>query len=236
MLSRLFNHLRVHKRGTSIGGAVVIGILVIVWIVSRSSYRQFVTDYNAYQWVDQELVVDAFEPGASNNDARNELNKLLAAVLTGTLKPAQRVELSRHGKELLSGLEAEIDKIGVDKDKVDPTIPPLEADARAVGSLVSRAQMQELVTLAKKQSNAIADIRGLSYRANYQIAAILDRIIADGGVLSPAYITQLNSDLPDMEDQFNRRTSLYTDLQDTNNTMDTTFKALQNSYSWGIFR
>ena len=236
MLLRHIQYLRAHTRAVSIGGGALVCLLVLAWLLSRSSYRQFVTDYNAYQWVDQELVIDAFEPGAPNNDARNELNRILAGVLTGTLKPAQRVELAQRGKELLVGLELEVDKIGVDKDKVDPTIPLLEADAHAVGNLASRAQMQEIVTLAKKQSAAIGDIRGLSYRANYQIGAILDRVIADGGVLSAVYITQLNSNLPDMEEQFNRRTNLYKDLQDTNDSMDAKYKALSDSYSWGIFK
>lgn len=236
MFLRLTNSLRLHKTTSTIGGVVVVCVLVIIWIISRSSYRQFVADYNAYQWVDQELVIDAFEPGAPNNEARNELNRLLAAVLTGTIKPAPRAQLALHGKEILIGLQAEIDKIGLDKDKVDPTISALDADAHAVGNIASRARMQEIVDLAKKQSAAIGDIRGLSYRANYQITAIFDRIIADQGALSPAFVTQLNSDIPDMEAQFNRRTNLYKDLQDTNNSMEIAYKSLKDSYSWGIFR
>jgi len=72
---------------------------------------------------------------------------------------------------------------------------------------------REIVALAKRRSSMISDIRAYSYRADFEVGQIFDHITGDKGQLTDAYVTELNTDIPEMESKFDKRTNLYTDLQ-----------------------
>jgi hypothetical protein len=73
--------------------------------------------------------------------------------------------------------------------------------------------MRDVVTLAQSQAAIIADIRGLSYRANFHTAQIFSRIVDDQGSLTDAHIAELNNLIPKVEDQFDQRSNLYSELE-----------------------
>jgi hypothetical protein len=78
-------------------------------------------------------------------------------------------------------------------------------------------QTREIIDLAKQRSSIVEDIRGLSYRANFETQNIFKRIIADNGRLADSYVSELNNDLPVLETQFDHRSSLYQNLQSVSN-------------------
>ena len=83
----------------------------------------------------------------------------------------------------------------------------------------SRSQKKAVIGLAREEFGIVADIRGLSYGANFHTAEIFNRIVLDKGELTESYVAELNHEVPLVEEQFNKRANLYTQLEDVSNRM-----------------
>lgn len=152
----------------------------------------------------------AFLVGTAENPIRSELDRVLADVLMRPMDDGERLALASHGKELLKTMETAIDAIGEREAEVVRALDELESSPLAQSELTS---VGHVVDLAHTRADLIADIRGLSYRANYHTAQIFERVIDEGGILTPAHIASLNEDLPQVEEQFDRRSNLYVELE-----------------------
>ncbi|MBP9668906.1 MAG: hypothetical protein KBE09_01315 [Candidatus Pacebacteria bacterium] len=152
----------------------------------------------------------AFLVGMSENPIRIELDHVLADVLMRPMTDDERYELSEQGRGLLKTLEVQIDAIGEKEGAAAEALASLQSSPLALSELTS---IGEVVQLGTRRADLIADIRGLSYRANYHTAQIFERIMKDGGALTEAHVAALNSDLPLVEEQFDRRSNLYVELE-----------------------
>lgn len=168
--------------------------------------HQFKKTYETYATLSDEHVTAAFLPATNDNQIRQELNRMLADVLATELSTKDRFMRAERGLLLLGELEKQIDAIGDRGEAVSQALEELEA--RATGS-----DRNDIVELALERQRIIGDIRGLSYRASYHTAEIFNRVIADGGALTSAHVSELNSQIPLVEEQFDRRAGLYTELE-----------------------
>jgi hypothetical protein len=169
--------------------------------------------YSAYSVVAKQHRDAAFFVANEQNPVREELNRLLTDVLEETIPDGERLVKARRGLELLSMSERSIDAIGDIAVVNDQALLLLEGRSHLWVLWWWHAPMRDVVTLAQSQAAIIADIRGLSYRANFHTAQIFSRIVDDQGSLTDAHIAELNNLIPKVEDQFDQRSNLYSELE-----------------------
>lgn len=201
--------------------ALMAVCLIVVGAVAYSFHRSAtgsVDRYTVYATLAEKHEQAAYLVGAANNPVRQELNRVLSETLARSMSPSERLKLAMHGDELLKEAEGQIDAIGDLGVQVDTAIAQMQVGS--LGDFASSDTARELIVLAKKRSNIIADIRGLSYRANFETGKIFDRIIADEGKLTQEHVLALNDAIPDLEERFNKRSNLYSELQRTSSQID----------------
>lgn len=191
-----------------------------------ASTQALAADARKYADAYKALSDAAFLPGAAANPVRSAANRALVEVLTGTLSPAERIERARDGQSLLKDIELEIDAIPDVRSTADTARERLVARQYTVGGLWHAKRLRDIGGLAAEQGVLVEDIRGLSYGANYHTDKIFSRVIADTGVLDSAFVATLNAEIPQVEEQFNRRSNLYADLQQVDYKMETLLVSL----------
>lgn len=218
-------------------GIVCAALLIIVGAVWYYQYMQRIyanqsEQYASYLTVAKVYEQTAYVPGSSENPVRQELNKILSQVLAKKMTDAERLALAHKGKTLLKESEQQINAIGEASIADDAAIEKMEHAAHvSYGFSTGGNRMTEIISLARKRSAIIADIRGLSYRANYETQKIFDRIIADKGALTKAHILALNDQIPEVEKQYNERSNLYVELQDTSSLIEQKFVDMGGIFS-----
>jgi hypothetical protein len=150
-------------------------------------------------------------PSHAENPLRIDLNRSLAMSLDAELSSRERLETAKGGLALLTLADGDLDAIGkVGKDAAD-TLGGVE---KRISPLLFFFwdDAREILVLARQRELLITDIRALSYRANFEMKKIFDRIIAEEGDLSSEHVIALNTLLPDVEAQSDARGTLYRDL------------------------
>lgn len=204
--------------------AIAAGVLL--YMVHLSS-AQFARDYELYSFLAKTQQNDAYIPGASDNPVRQQLNQILSDALTKKMSDADRLTLVKGGSTFLNESQKQIDQITVSSEAADAAIAKMQVDTLDAFSISQNAR--EIIALAKERSSMISDIRAYSYRADFDVQQIFNRIIQDNGKLTDAYVTELNSADPEMASQYDKRTNLYNDLQKLGDDLD------KKSQSLGFF-
>lgn len=199
------------SRNTKILLVLLVGCAVVLAIRFWAK-RDFSYAYQAYTESATRHVSAAFIPAIAENPLRKELNIALSDVLGTTMSPEERLSRAREGLGLLKDAEAQIDLIGDAGALTEERIAEMEASMNLLGQL-HRSQLRDIIQLARARFEIIADIRGLSYRANHHTEEIFDRVIEDQGILSPTHVADLNRLIPSVEAQFDTRSNLYDDLE-----------------------
>jgi hypothetical protein len=187
---------------------VAIGVLMVVRAGSR-----FADTYSVYSAATDRYITAAFKPAVESNPIRAEVNTLLARVLQERLTPVERFDLANRGIAHLNDIEGQIDDIKDEGDLVAPLIDELERSAKHPGNIRYRSDMLAIVQLGRDRAKLIADVRGLSYRANFYAGEVFERIIDDQGNLTPEHVRHLNDLIPQLEEQFDARAALYDELE-----------------------
>ncbi len=184
-----------------------------VWWYVGYSFGLFNHHYSIYIEKASTQRNVTFIPGAAQNPLRGELNLTLTRVLAPSTSAKDRVTLAHHGLDLIIESNTEVDAIGDAAIAVEAAASAMERAAHSPGNIFRKAAMLAIVAGAKQELYTIQDIRGLSYRANFETAEVFNRLITDGGVLTDAYIKDLNTQLPAAEIAFNKRQNSYIDLE-----------------------
>lgn len=213
------------RRSVQIAGVFLI-VFGGLWLWQRESLSRFENNYAKYLAVAGIQQNNAYTPGAATNPLRQTLNHILGEVLTKETSPSVRLQDAEQGLDLIAQMNLQVDAIGSSAPPVSTTIQALEAAQNDPGNVLRRGLIVSLVTAARAQMATIEDIRGLSYRADFQTKQIFQRIVSDNGALSDQYVTQLNAELPDIEKQFEARENLYVQLQGSVYGMQETYAAL----------
>ncbi len=201
------------RKHATIGISVLV-LVVLCFLVYRFYFAyQFTRSYDIFATLSEAHVLAAFLPATNENLLRQELNRMLSDVLAAELSDSERTLRAERGLVLLGELEKQIDAIGERGEAVSRELETLEARA-------SGGERQEIVRLALERMRIIGDIRGLSYRANYHTADIFNRVLGDGGRLTPEHVKDLNTQIPVVEEQFDRRAGLYSELESVNKSID----------------
>jgi hypothetical protein len=191
---------------------------------SKQSDTTFEKEYAIYDDLAAQADNAAYIPGAQVNPIRLELDHTLAQVLDQSTSPSNRLSLSTQGLEYLTVSEAQIAAISSTSAKVDAHIAKMQIDS--LNTITSSDAARQIIALAKNRSSVISDIRAYSYRADFEIRQIFDRIVTDKGTLTSAYIVELNNEIPAVEAQFNQRSNLYTELQSTSQKIHDIYSTL----------
>ena len=213
----------------------MLGILILAVLCVYIAYasHEFRRAYATYTTLVQANVDAAYVPGAENNPLRQHLNTVLSQVLARPMSAKERMDFAEEGLKVLKAAEQQIDVIGDTGDKVQLSITYMQEKARAPGAFLLRGYVTRILSLATEEHNITADIRGLSYRANFHTAEIFNRIVLDKGELTPAYLQELNRQVPAVEEQFNKRTGLYAQLKDVSARMQA--ESMDLAHVWWLF-
>ena len=198
-----------------IAGGALIGLSL--YFASRST-SHFASEFSQYETLAQAQETAAYLPASPENDIRKQLNLDLSLALEDKTTAQERFSYAEDGLRQLSALNAEVDAIGDAGEKADVLIAQMQIDS--LKDFATSGQTRELIALAKQRSGIVEDIRGLSYRANFDTENIFKHLIDDKGVLSPDYVEELNNDIPAVEAQFDHRSSLYDQLKEIGNEID----------------
>lgn len=207
--------------------AVVLVLASILLLIGwQLSVRSLARDAAAFARAEHAYSQTAFLPGSSSNDERALLNRALSTALSNTVTPAARLAAAQTSDQLLHDIETEIDDIAHARDSAASARAALAAHRYSLAAVRYHSALGEVDALAAKQSSIIEDIRGLSYGANYHTGQIFQHIRSDQGVLTPAYVTLLNSEIPRMEEEFNKRSNLYVELESVDSQLSHALDAL----------
>lgn len=202
---------------------ITLVLCVYAWYASDQALR---ADARRFGDAYKTLSDAAFLPGAAGNPVRAAANRALAEVLTGSITPAERIERSRDGQALLKEIEQEIDVIPEARAAADSARERLVSRRYSLGGLRHVGSLRQIDGIAEEQARLVEDIRGLSYGANYHTDKIFARVVDDGGVLADSFVASLNDEIPQVEEQFNRRSNLYAELQQVDYRMETLLEGL----------
>lgn len=195
---------------------IAVGIFTALALFAHhvhASTDRFAQAYRDYAVVANTSDLGALVPGAANNPVRMQINDVLTQVLANKMSNAQRLELAKHGLDLLTYSKGQIDAISPKLDAADASAKEMAASIDFVTSIFANGLPEKIVVLAKDRSAAISDIRAYSYRADFETEKIFQHIVGDNGALPDSYITELNNDIPTAEADFNSRQNRYYDLQ-----------------------
>lgn len=211
----------VRTRRRPLGLFVVFALLCAVCALGVLSWgtMRFEKKYTHYMEEEALYVAAAIKPGHEANPIRVQVNQLLSEVVQVQMAPEERLEKARQGIAHLNDMENQIDAIKDHADIVQPLLQALDSAANGVLVPGRRAKAKELVAIGKRQIEIISDIRGLSYRADYYTDEVFERIIDDQGEMTDAHTQHLNDLIPQLEEQFDRRTNLYRELQTNSERM-----------------
>lgn len=205
------------KRTHSRRPLVIISLLVVIGLIALVLWgifltRSFKSGYKSFIVAEEAYKDSAMRPAMPDNPLRREIGFLLAQSIQVDMAPGERIRIANRGIALLNELEAQIDDIKDKGDTVAPIVDSLDSHARAFGDIVGRSEKMQIVALAKKNAEIISDIRGLSYRADYYTGEVFERVIDDQGLMTDEHKTYLNGLIPQLEEQFNKRQNLYSEL------------------------
>lgn len=187
-----------------------------------SSTTSFSRAYTTYQSVAQAHDAAAFYPSTNQNPVRRELNSVLADVLVGTLSPGERILRAERGLTLIQEAETQIDLMGDFVPRVEGALDGMRGSGAWFESRKVSNGIDRVIELAEKRLDLIADIRGFSYRANFYTKEIFRRVIDDKGVVTTEHAALLNEQIPLVEEQFDRRSNLYNELESVGSALDST--------------
>lgn len=211
--------MSISKRSVTIGVVVLIAFAAIGFVLlSRKASSQFATEFTAYEKLAAVQETAAYTPAAEDNPVRQQLNVSLSETLQPSISATDRLKDARQGLSLLSQLEKQVDAIGDSSDPANAALAKMQVEM--LNDLSVSDSAKSLLSLAKQRSDIIEDIRGLSYRSDFETQKIFDRIVDDKGVLTPAYIAELNNDIPSVEADFDHRSQLYTQLTQLSTQVD----------------
>lgn len=191
---------------------LTLGCIVFYLLIPLQS-SQVKAAYEAYAEVAKQHDDAAYFPGTVDNPLRYELNQVLSEVLVGDITSERRLALAKEGLQKLNELESQIDTMGALVPSVESAIEYLEKTAGPLQGHQTSSDVASVVALARERLNIIADIRGLSYRANFHTEEIFKRVIDNNGSLTADHVSFLNNQIPLVEEQFDERSNLYTELQ-----------------------
>ncbi len=214
------SHTRSPKKRTTMIVSAVILLCVAGFAYINFSASRFEKSFGAYDAAERAYEESAFKPGAEENPVRQQVNQLLAQVLQVEMSQGERIEMARQGIAHLDDIEDQIDDVKEKGDVVAPLLASVEKGARSPGNAAKRSDLLEIVKLGKRQAEIIADIRGLSYRADYYTTEIFERVIDDQGLITDDHKTYLNGQIPQLEEQFNKRSNLYRELADNRSKLN----------------
>jgi hypothetical protein len=217
----MYNTLRKNALYICIG-ILVLGGAYFVAAELLSSTTSFSRSYTTYQSVAQAHDAAAFYPSTNQNPIRRELNTVLGDVLVGTLTPAERIVRAERGLVLIQEAEAQIDIMGDFVPRVEVALDGLRGSGAWFESRKVSNGIDRVIQLGEKRLDLIADIRGFSYRANFYTKEIFRRVIDDKGVVTEEHAALLNEHIPLVEEQFDRRSNLYVELESTGSALDST--------------
>ena len=182
--------------------------------------------YETYATAALEEESAAYAPASPNNPVRQELNRNLGTVLGGNTSKTDRLELSKRGLTLIDESNHELDPIQDRGGRVDESIAAMEGQIGLLNGVSSRGALGRIVSLAKRRADMVSDIRALTVKANYETEKIFQRIIQEKGNLPPSFVNELNAEIPEVEEQYNKRTALYSELQEISDKIVEEYLAL----------
>src|SRR5690349_20077640 len=122
------------RNSLSIAVVVVFAALALLAYHIHISTDRFAQKYRDYAVLANVSDIGADVPGAQNNPVRMQINDTLTQVLADKMTDAERLALARHGLELLTFSNKQIDAISPKLDAADASAKEMAASVDFVTS------------------------------------------------------------------------------------------------------
>jgi len=159
-----------------------------------------------------EEITSAHLPGSGTNESRQQLNTIFNRLLMEHMSTDERILLSRQGMELLAITREEISRVTIHLITSEGSLEELEK-MEFSGNRSEMALLDDYIDRAHTINHVVSTITTLLTRLNDHSNSILKRIIADDGQLTPAHVTDLNTQTPLAEGNFDDLTYSYSRLE-----------------------
>ena len=189
----------------------------------QSQALSFIDAYGSYAETADRVETLVHMPGVEGNDDRAELFRLLTTILTESLTPTRREELARLAFNNLTALKKEIDGAQTAQAQLYERLQDLDTASRAFSSIVLQQKVGEVVTLARKRAELTARITAVLSEINDHTYAIVTRILADGGELTPEHVQSINTTTDFAEERSETLANLYSELVQKHTELETRF-------------
>ncbi len=183
----------------------------------------FIDVYGEYTQIAEGVESLVYLPGVEHNSDRRELLALLNSILTESMEPERREELSRLAFTNLDVLKKEVDSAQAVQAKLYQVLQDLDNASREFESIELSKRTDEIVSIARKRAETSARITSILSETNEHTYSIITRIIADKGNLSSEHIGEINTATFEAEKRFSTLEDLYRELQAQRKTIDEKF-------------
>jgi len=172
----------------------------------------FVDAYGNYADIADRVETLVHVPTAGGNDSREELHKLLSTMLTDAMDTEKRESLARIAFVHLDTIKKEIDAAQAVQASLYQVLQDFDNAARSFSGIDLGRQSMAIVGIARKRAEISSRITSILSETNEQTYAIITRILAEKGALSPEHITEINAATADAEKRFDTLAELYAEL------------------------
>lgn len=183
----------------------------------------FIEKYGEYAEIAEQVESLVHLPGTEGNTNRAELLSLLESILTKDMTPEKRDQLARLAYANLDAIKREVDSAQVAQAELYEVLQDLDNISRTFSSIELRTHAVEVVGIARRRAELSARITSVLSETHEETQAIITRILAEDGRLTPEHITIINESTDNAERRFEILEDLYTELIEKKNEADALF-------------
>ncbi|NBD73425.1 hypothetical protein GVX82_00070 [Patescibacteria group bacterium] len=179
----------------------------------------FIESYGTYRALAEEERALLARPGNEDAEVRARVHEHLTALLTGDLTSAERLTRAEEAAEDLALQEETVAAIGAVAPRVTAAREELAVQVADLPAPL-RPEARELVALLKERRVLVGRIADELAATHDQTAAIVARIIAEEGRLSPAHVAEINAGTSVAEERFDEVRRAYQELDTLSEEID----------------
>lgn len=208
-------------------------ILIVVGLVSFAAFlflsmredniERFVAVAEEYSVAYAKYEPVIHTPGSGSNRARRGVASLLNIVLMGDIENEQRIALSEQALGLVDVLDQQVDEITSKNQDILTHGAEVKAMSKQVHGYGASQHAEDIALLVDKRLLYIEEVADLLSQMNVQTRTVFERVIDDGGTMSDEHIMELNSQLSQAEEQYDRLSFIYTELANGNDDFENHF-------------
>jgi hypothetical protein len=209
------------------GVGLALFVVFLFLTLREDNIEAFIDTADAYDSIYIEYEPILHSPGSGSNVARRATGMMLNAALTADMDEVQRTKLSKDALVQVSTLEGQVERIEGAGVTLREHTHLLEDAAGRVRGYKAGTAANEMNAIAQERVLYIEELREILEGMNAQTRSIFERIIDDGGAMTDDHLRSLNQDLDGAEQQYDRLSAIYGELEGLKTAFTDAFFAIR---------